>query len=61
MLEDSYELLAKQDKRNREGLIEIGVLLEKVTKEDMKEKKAHARYSGRWKRKGFVGIPKRKR
>lgn len=40
MLEDSYELLAKQDKRNREGLIEIGVLLEKVTKEDMKDKES---------------------
>lgn len=40
MLEDSYELLAKQDKRNREGLIEIGVLLEKVTIEDMKDKES---------------------
>lgn len=42
MWEDSYELLAKQDKRNRKGLIEMRVLLEKVIEEDMKKEKESA-------------------
>ena len=42
MWEDFYELIAQQDKRNRKGLIEMRVLLEKVIEEDMKKEKESA-------------------
>lgn len=42
MWEDFYELIAQQDKRDREGLIEMRVLLEKVIEEDMKKEKESA-------------------
>lgn len=42
MWEDFYELIAQQDKRNREWLIEMRVLLEKVIEEDMKKEKESA-------------------
>ncbi len=42
MWENFYELIEQRNKRNREGLIEMRVLLEKMIEEDMKKEKESA-------------------